>query len=295
MLKYIEPMVWYQNEQLKDPFKNQWKFRVKRKKDRVVAGFGNIGNFDLGEVKHSNSSKDGKNKTTTTFFVPSTENSRLLWMIKQADQEAAIDMDWNIKVLERAGTPLINCFIKKFGISEGCPRGTMCIVCENDALMCSPRSVVYLASCVKCKNDMNAQTETVMADSIKVSDMRVGSSNCAQSMGMDSYIGNAPTRMKNFQHVGETSRPLRERVAEHVENLKYWKKESFWVEHWLTEHGLDIECPEFKFEVVAAYTDPLRRQLAEGLLILEKGDLNRRCEYNNNFICRLGPAQSLRD
>ena len=53
--------------------------------------------------------------------------------------------------------------------------------------------------------------------------------------------------------------------------------------------------PQFKFEVLTSYKDALRRQLAEGLYILEKGDLNKRCEYNSNEICRLAPVSSHRE
>ena len=35
----------------------------------------------------------------------------------------------------------------------------------------------------------------------------------------------------NYRYVGESSRSLRERVSEHLVNLKLWKKESFWLEH----------------------------------------------------------------
>ena len=55
----------------------------------------------------------------------------------------------------------------------------------------------------------------------------------------------------------------------------------------MEEHSLDIVCPEFKYEIIGQYGDPLRRQLGEALNILETGNLNRKMEYNGNEICRL--------
>ena len=50
--------------------------------------------------------------------------------------------------------------------------------------------------------------------------------------------------------------------------------------------------PEFKFSVAASYPDPMRRQIREGLDILETGTLNKRMEFNNNQICRLVAVDS---
>ena len=38
---------------------------------------------------------------------------------------------------------------------------------------------------------------------------------------------------------------------------------------------------------IARYEDALRRQLCEGLYILQSGTLNRKVEFNNNVISRL--------
>ena len=80
----------------------------------------------------------------------------------------------------------------------------------------------------------------------------------------------------NYRYIGESSRPLRERVSEHVDNLKRWKKESFWLEHWLLEHGTEISPPKFSFSILSTFPDPLRRQIAEALHIVEMGYLNKK-------------------
>ena len=50
-----------------------------------------------------------------------------------------------------------------------------------------------------------------------------------------------------------------------------------------------MPAPDFNFEVVTVLSDPLQRQLAEALHILDRGELNRKTEYNMNSLCRLEP------
>ena len=52
-------------------------------------------------------------------------------------------------------------------------------------------------------------------------------------------------------------------------------------------HNGSKDPPEFKWAVLDSYADALRRQLGEGLHILESGALNRKIEFNNNLICRM--------
>ena len=93
-------------------------------------------------------------------------------------------------------------------------------------------------------------------------------------------------------YVGETSRPLRERVWEHTQNLKNGNPKSFIITHWMEAHEDTIEAPEFEWKVLDAYPDALRRQLGEGLHILESGALNKKLEFNNNLICRMEVAKN---
>jgi len=55
-------------------------------------------------------------------------------------------------------------------------------------------------------------------------------------------------------------------------------------------HRSSEEAPDFKWEILEAYPDALRRQLAEGLHILEAGGLNKHMEFNSKILCRLGPV-----
>ena len=92
---------------------------------------------------------------------------------------------------------------------------------------------------------------------------------------------------KEIAYIGETSRPWRERVHEHLQNLKNGSTKSFVLSHWMESHSSSLEPPKFKWEVIESFGDALRRQLGEGLLILQSGVLNKRVEFNNNLICRM--------
>ena len=120
-------------------------------------------------------------------------------------------------------------------MEQGCPRGDKCILCDNSGVGCTARGVVYTATCTACCDD-------------------------ATDKGI---------------YVGETSRPVRERVIEHMSALKNWSIKSFQIAHWMMNHCDDATVPKFKFRVVSCFQDALRRQISEGLHIIEKGTLNK--------------------
>ena len=106
--------------------------------------------------------------------------------------------------------------------------------------------------------------------------------------------GSASARLNNdhsvaseISYIGETARPFRERVAEHLRNLANGSTKSFIIAHWMEAHESSLEPPDFEWKVLESYGDALRRQLGEGLHILHSGVLNRKQEYNNNIICRM--------
>ena len=88
-------------------------------------------------------------------------------------------------------------------------------------------------------------------------------------------------------YIGETSRPFRARVYEHMQNLKNGNPKSFIISHWMEEHSTSTDAPEFKWQIVDSYKDALRRQLGEGLYIMKEGVLNKKNEFNANAIYRM--------
>ena len=60
----------------------------------------------------------------------------------------------------------------------------------------------------------------------------------------------------------------------------------------MTNHPTSCKRPEFEYKILSCYPDALRRQLSEGLLIIEKGGLNRRNEFGQNNLCRMQVSKS---
>ena len=55
----------------------------------------------------------------------------------------------------------------------------------------------------------------------------------------------------------------------------------------MESHGLSPYPPEFKFEIIQSFKDPLSRQLCEALEIVNSGNLNQKTEFKLNDLCRL--------
>ena len=100
-------------------------------------------------------------------------------------------------------------------------------------------------------------------------------------------MNNTMDKGGRFTYIGETSRVLRSRVSEHMNNLTQIKKESFGVLHWMLHHPLSPVPPCIKFKRVSSHKDALSRQLKEALLILREGTLNKRDEFSNNEVVRM--------
>ena len=196
---------------------------------------------------------------TTTIFVPNSRNSELFENIVRVEREVQQKVKWGVKVIEQPGSSLLHCFTSKFPIIAGCPRGSRCCICKNNGIGCTVKSVVYSAECKLCCHDG----------------------------------GNIDDKTKfNATYIGETCRPWRERILEHQENANNWRSCSFIIEHWMKAHPVDTKPPEFKFKILENYPDALRRQLSEAIHILESGGLNKRMEFNANFLCRLEPRKT---
>ena len=129
------------------------------------------------------------------------------------------------------------------------------MICSNDGIKCSPKEVVYSVMCKECKS-------------------------------------NPTLGYMDHTYIGETLRPLRERIQWHVSNVKNWKPKSFILDHWINNHPLDTKRPYFDYKIVGSYDDALRRQLCEGLFIIERDGLNKQVEFGQNKLGRMQSALS---
>ena len=103
--------------------------------------------------------KQDRQRVATVFFVPQSSKSLLFKLIKERENSIKFKFDWGVKILEAAGTPLLNKFMCKFPIDQGCPRGDECRLCGNKGIKCSVKSVIYKATCKKCKITGMGSTE----------------------------------------------------------------------------------------------------------------------------------------
>ena len=90
-------------------------------------------------------------------------------------------------------------------------------------------------------------------------------------------------------YVGELSRSMYERGKKHQRDGRDRAEDSHQWKHWANEHP-DIEGnPQFKFKIVASFSDPLTRQLVESVRIDRRGIeiLNSKSEYSRCRVPRL--------
>ena len=243
---------WYTGKNFGDFYKQEWKRRMKRKGGRMK----------------NKASKADTEPPSTVMFVPSTRGGMLLNMLEslESDLWKSGDATWSVKLVEKSGKQLRHLFNLRMPILKGCPLGSGCKLCDNDAVKCTCRGVVYLAECKDCHN------AAVVVGGVK-----------------------EELNISDSWYVGETSRPLRMRVKEHWSKLEDLNTDSFMLTHWMRCHGLKMTPPEYTFKVLGSYSDCLSRQIAEAIHIEEKGILNKRSEFGINHLPRLEAVKSERD
>ena len=72
-----------------------------------------------------------------------------------------------------------------------------------------------------------------------------------------------------------------------VDNVKLFNPQSFKLEHWMLEHSTRTTPPVFTFKVLSKHTDALCRKVQKALMILHKGNINRRNDFSINEIIRM--------
>ena len=77
---------------------------------------------------------------TSVLFVPATKDSILFNAVSSKEEKFISDkLSWDIKIVEKGGTPLASVFMTQFPVLEGCPLGSACVLCKNDGIRCSKR------------------------------------------------------------------------------------------------------------------------------------------------------------
>ena len=195
-----------------------------------------------------------------------TREGELSRRLRDLMQRLAPIMEFSIKIVERAGGALKNRF-PRAGLWEGMKCGReSCITCNQGAeflVPCTRKSLVYENICNICNKGAGGKDEVVGADP------------------------NIPSI-----YVGETSRTVQERGAEHwaaARGSQKAKEGSHMAKHQeLCHPGVE---PQFTLRAVGFHPSALSRQTAEAVRIAKRGGegavLNSKSEFNRCFIPRL--------
>ena len=170
---------------------------------------------------------------------------------------------YNIRIAEMTGMPLSRLLpsTNPWGPSD-CGRED-CPVCSQEdekPQSCKTRNILYESSCRICQVDGQ------------------------QSGRMNNKVGD-----NRGVYVGESSRSMYEHGKEHVKDGKDRPEDSHQWKQWALEHpDLDGD-PQFRFKIVATFSDPLTRQLAEAVRIEKRGPeiLNSKSEFSRCRVPRL--------
>ena len=247
--------------------------RMKKKLLGKSTWFRDKGKKELENTTHSmkggsknNANQGAENKTLrtrTVLFVDQTPMGALAARLREQLARLGATLGFKIRVVERTGRNILTNFSQLHtwrGIQ--CGRDE-CITCNQggeELPSCTKSSVVYESICLKCNPGAKGKGEL---------------KNVAEG---------APSL-----YVGETSRTIQERAAEHWGAAKRRKENSHIAKHQAMEHV--EEEPEFIFKIVSYHRSSLNRQVREAVRIRRRGGagqiLNSKAEYNRCHIPRL--------
>ena len=266
LIKYSARAVWYTRTDVKDKFRNTWKSWIRRKGQtrgkmiRYMAG--RVHGDDNSAIATVGSNKritrsilQNDNRVTTAMFIPKTRSGQLAKSIQDLENGALYKQ--SNWTVKVLEKPGVQ-LAKIFVKSFEMMDGCWRdkgCMCGNKGSACTTKGVVYEATCVSCNE----------------------------------------TKPDSATYIGETARQIGTRVAEHLNNVRLFKKQSFILDHWMTSHGMDPQPPTFEFKVLSKHKDALTRQIREAILIRNRGNLNKRDEFALNEIIKMESSRYIWD
>ena len=140
-------------------------------------------------------------------------------------------------------------------------------------LNCRKKNLIYESRCLKCNPDKKKEGNHFIRMDNELEEVR-----------------DLPSI-----YVGETSRSISERMAEHIHDYDKRLDESHMWKHFTEVHNGE-EPPVFKFTVVRFCRDALTRQVGESVRIsMRKNTLNSRAGFNRSGISRLTISEEDKD
>ena len=211
------------------------------------------------KIKHQNfqpkTEQKGSSKTspiTTVLFIEQTRGGELLRRLREAEEWLSKLTGWRVKIVEKGGTTIKQQLVRSNPWAKSRCEREDCMACNkgDSEQDCYRRNILYENTCMLClKKEQPAE--------------RV--------------------------YVGESSRTMYERGAEHYDDLKKKRADSHMWKHWEIDHAGEEQEPQFKLKVVKTFQSSLDRQIAEAVRIRRRGAgiLNSKGVYNRCTLPRL--------
>ena len=205
---------------------------------------------------------DAECPTRTVIFVGFSPNGELAKRVREELGDLEQTLGFRVRVVEKTGTPLRLLF-SPTKLWEGVMCGReACTTCNQGGEKlppCTKRSLVYESVCRLCNPTISTKEEA----------------------------GRYQDQDKPSVYVGETSKSIAERSADHLRDYRDKKEDSHILKHHQLHHGGEGE-PSFFFRVVKYHSSALRRQVGEAVRIKRRGlVLNSKSEYSRCQITRL--------
>ena len=225
-----------------------------------------------------------KKKVKAVLFAPYTKNSALAMKLREAEEKLATLTGYKLKIVERAGTKLED-LLTKSNPWQGIDCGRkLCLLCEtkektgkNKGQDCHKRSCVYEIWCIDCQEAGEKEVEGKYTEDEKES--------------LKEKIEKEKSEIKRYKYIGETSRSIYERSAEHQLGLTSLNKDSYMLKHFVDKHGgEDLGKKRFALKVIKFTRTSFERQILESVQLQANREhhlLNSKSEYNRCAIPRL--------
>ena len=151
--------------------------------------------------------------------------------------------------------PLAQTLKPKFDMEEGCVLGMNCAICNNSGNGCGTKNVIYSAECTTCP--ASTETDNITSTDEQYEDVisrEQYEDVISETASASSYQN---PECKKAIYIGETSRPARARLQEHIKKANMLSPESFIVQHWCSHHRSETSQPKFKFKIENSCRDAL--------------------------------------
>ena len=201
-------------------------------------------------------------KTTSVLFVEQSRGGSLAQTLRKKMEALALMLGYRFKIVENAGTSLSSILSNK-NLWPGAACGRKkCFPCQQESEkreQCSQENVLYESMCTLCNGKERSKDEMSLKDE----------------------------RENPSIYVGESSRSLMERTAEHHSDYAKNKEESHMTKHWANHHPGSSK-PLFHQYIVKSFKSSLERQVAEAVRIQYRGNvLNSVGGFNRSKLTRL--------